>query len=94
MLMPRQSLRARTDAGACCLAPRTLVQGLGVFALQVFLALQLSAQPAPTLPNQILHFRGTNNQVEIPEKRIEKLGDLWAPLLSKQKRFNLSPYLK
>src|SRR5438132_871404 len=27
-------------------------------------------------------------------KRIEKLGDLWAPLLSKQKRFNLEPYLK
>jgi len=27
-------------------------------------------------------------------KRIEKVGDLWAPLLSKQKRFNLEPYLK
>jgi bifunctional non-homologous end joining protein LigD len=27
-------------------------------------------------------------------KRIQKLGDLWAPLLSKQKRFKLAPYLK
>lgn len=27
-------------------------------------------------------------------KRIEKVGDLWAPLLSKQKRFELGPYLK
>ncbi|MDX6406114.1 MAG: hypothetical protein QOH70_3569 [Blastocatellia bacterium] len=27
-------------------------------------------------------------------KRIEKLGDLWAPLLAKQKRFKLEPYLK
>jgi bifunctional non-homologous end joining protein LigD len=27
-------------------------------------------------------------------KRIEKVGDLWAPLLSKQKRFELKPYLK
>jgi bifunctional non-homologous end joining protein LigD len=27
-------------------------------------------------------------------KRIEKVGDLWAPLVSKQKRFNLEPYLK
>lgn len=27
-------------------------------------------------------------------KRIEKLGDLWVPLVSKQKRFNLEPYLK
>ena len=27
-------------------------------------------------------------------KRIEKVGDLWAPLLAKQKRFDLGPYLK
>jgi bifunctional non-homologous end joining protein LigD len=27
-------------------------------------------------------------------QRIEKVGDLWAPLLSKQKRFDLGPYLK
>lgn len=27
-------------------------------------------------------------------KRIAKLGDLWAPLVSKQKRFDLRPYLK
>jgi bifunctional non-homologous end joining protein LigD len=27
-------------------------------------------------------------------KRTEKVGDLWAPLLSKQKRFKLEPYLK
>jgi len=27
-------------------------------------------------------------------KRIEKLGDLWAPLLDKRKRFDLKPYLK
>lgn len=27
-------------------------------------------------------------------KRIQKLGDLWAPLVSKQKRFKLEPYLK
>jgi bifunctional non-homologous end joining protein LigD len=27
-------------------------------------------------------------------KRIEKVGDLWAPLLSSRKRFDLGPYLK
>ena len=27
-------------------------------------------------------------------KRIEKLGDLWKPLLDKRKRFDLKPYLK
>jgi bifunctional non-homologous end joining protein LigD len=27
-------------------------------------------------------------------KRIEKLGDLWKPLLDKRKRFDLQPYLK
>jgi bifunctional non-homologous end joining protein LigD len=27
-------------------------------------------------------------------KRIEKVGDLWAPLVAKQKRFDLKPYLK
>ena len=33
-------------------------------------------------------------RIDNVRKRIEKLGDLWAPLLSKQKRFNLGPYLK
>ncbi len=33
-------------------------------------------------------------RIDNVRKRIEKLGDLWAPLLSKQKRFNLKPYLK
>ncbi len=33
-------------------------------------------------------------RIDNVRKRIEKLGDLWAPLLSKQKRFNLEPYLK
>jgi bifunctional non-homologous end joining protein LigD len=33
-------------------------------------------------------------RIDNVRKRIEKVGDLWAPLLSKQKRFNLKPYLK
>jgi bifunctional non-homologous end joining protein LigD len=33
-------------------------------------------------------------RIDNVRKRIEKLGDLWAPLLSKQKRFKLEPYLK
>src|SRR5216683_3021137 len=33
-------------------------------------------------------------RIDNVRKRIEKLGDLWAPLVSKQKRFNLKPYLK
>jgi bifunctional non-homologous end joining protein LigD len=33
-------------------------------------------------------------RIDNVRKRIEKVGDLWAPLLSKQKRFNLQPYLK
>lgn len=33
-------------------------------------------------------------RIDNVRKRIEKVGDLWAPLLSKQKRFNLGPYLK
>jgi bifunctional non-homologous end joining protein LigD len=33
-------------------------------------------------------------RIDNVRKRIEKVGDLWAPLLSKQKRFNLEPYLK
>ncbi len=33
-------------------------------------------------------------RIDNVRKRIEKLGDLWAPLLSKQKRFDLQPYLK
>jgi bifunctional non-homologous end joining protein LigD len=33
-------------------------------------------------------------RIDNVRKRIEKLGDLWAPLVSKQKRFNLEPYLK
>jgi bifunctional non-homologous end joining protein LigD len=27
-------------------------------------------------------------------KRIEKVGDLWKPLLDKKKRFDLEPFLK
>ncbi len=33
-------------------------------------------------------------RIDNVRKRIAKLGDLWAPLLSKQKRFKLEPYLK
>jgi bifunctional non-homologous end joining protein LigD len=33
-------------------------------------------------------------RIDNVRKRIEKVGDLWAPLLAKQKRFNLEPYLK
>jgi bifunctional non-homologous end joining protein LigD len=33
-------------------------------------------------------------RIDNVRKRIEKLGDLWAPLVSKQKRFKLEPYLK
>jgi len=33
-------------------------------------------------------------RIDNVRKRIAKLGDLWAPLLSKQKRFDLRPYLK
>ena len=33
-------------------------------------------------------------RIDNVRQRIEKLGDLWAPLLAKQKRFKLEPYLK
>jgi bifunctional non-homologous end joining protein LigD len=33
-------------------------------------------------------------RIDNVRKRIGKLGDLWAPLLSKRKRFDLKPYLK
>ena len=33
-------------------------------------------------------------RLENVRKRIQTLGDLWAPLVSKQKRFKLEPYLK
>ena len=33
-------------------------------------------------------------RIDNVRRRIQKLGDLWAPLLSKQKRFDLRPYLK
>lgn len=33
-------------------------------------------------------------RIDNVRKRIQKLGDLWAPLVSKQKRFKLEPYLK
>ncbi|HMG75350.1 MAG TPA: non-homologous end-joining DNA ligase [Pyrinomonadaceae bacterium] len=33
-------------------------------------------------------------RIDNVRKRIEKLGDLWAPLVSKTKRFDLGPYLK
>src|SRR3989440_5130357 len=33
-------------------------------------------------------------RIDNVRRRIQKLGDLWAPLLSKQKRFDLKPYLK
>jgi bifunctional non-homologous end joining protein LigD len=33
-------------------------------------------------------------RIDNVRKRIEKLGDLWAPLVSKQKRFKLEAYLK
>jgi bifunctional non-homologous end joining protein LigD len=33
-------------------------------------------------------------RIDNVRKRIDKLGDLWAPLVSKQKRFSLQPYLK
>src|SRR5258705_554690 len=33
-------------------------------------------------------------RIDNVRKRIQKLGDLWVPLLSKQKRFKLEPYLK
>jgi bifunctional non-homologous end joining protein LigD len=33
-------------------------------------------------------------RIDNVRKRIEKVGDLWAPLLSKQERFQLEPYLK
>ena len=37
------------------------------------LALTSLAQAASLVPNQILHFRGTNNFVEVPSARISKL---------------------
>jgi bifunctional non-homologous end joining protein LigD len=33
-------------------------------------------------------------RIDNVRKRIQKVGDLWAPLVSKQKRFKLQPYLK
>jgi bifunctional non-homologous end joining protein LigD len=33
-------------------------------------------------------------RIDNVRKRIEKLGDLWTPLLDKRKRFDLKPYLK
>ena len=33
-------------------------------------------------------------RIDNVRQRIEKVGDLWAPLLAKQKRFQLEPYLK
>jgi bifunctional non-homologous end joining protein LigD len=33
-------------------------------------------------------------RIDNVRKRIEKLGDLWKPLLDKRKRFDLTPYLK
>ena len=33
-------------------------------------------------------------RIDNVRKRIEKLGDLWKPLLDKRKRFDLKPYLK
>ena len=33
-------------------------------------------------------------RIDNVRRRIQKLGDLWAPLLSKQKRFDLRRYLK
>ena len=33
-------------------------------------------------------------RIDNVRRRIQKLGDLWAPLLGKQKRFDLKPYVK